>query len=30
MSSPYRKMNVTYSPRLEESEKDLIISQLKA
>ena len=23
-------MNVTYSPRLEESEKDLIISQLKA
>ena len=30
MSSPYRKMNVTYSPKVEESEKDLIISQLKA
>lgn len=30
MSSPYRKMNITYSPRVEENEKDLIISQLKA
>ena len=31
MSSPYRsRMNLTYSPRLESSEKDLIISQLKA
>jgi chromosome segregation ATPase len=30
MSSPYRKMNLTYSPRVEENEKDLIISQLKA
>ena len=29
-NSPYRKMNVTYSPRVQESEKDLIISQLKA
>lgn len=30
MASPYRKMNITYSPRVEESEKDLVISQLKA
>jgi chromosome segregation ATPase len=30
MSSPYRKMNVCYSPKLQENEKDLIISQLKA
>lgn len=30
MSSPYRKMNLTYSPKVEESEKDLIISQLKS
>lgn len=30
MSSPYRKMNITYSPRMQESEKDLIISQLKS
>jgi len=29
MSSPYRKMNITYSPRVEDNEKDLIISQLK-
>lgn len=29
-TSPWRKMNVTYSPRVEESEKDIIISQLKA
>ena len=31
MSSPYRtRMNLTYSPTLQNSEKDLIISQLKA
>lgn len=30
MSSPYRKMNITYSPRMEETEKDYIISQLKS
>ena len=30
MSSPYRKFNTAYSPKIQESEKDLIISQLKA
>lgn len=29
MSSPYRRSNITYSPRVQESEKDNIISQLK-
>ncbi len=29
-NSPYRKMNLTYSPRIHEGEKDLIISQLKS
>lgn len=30
MSSPYRKFNTAYSPKIQENEKDLIISQLKS
>ena len=30
MSSPYRKFNTAYSPKIQENEKDLIISQLES